>query len=149
MATPGALAEYSPDDLIEQIYNGAVPAALAEQIGVHKCSIYRHLAEHPEYQKARKIGMAVRLDDAEIAVDGADERTLAIARERWRVVTWRAEREHPDTWGQRQASIVVNILNADGALAVQAADLLSQLRQIATYPQAIESDLPNNEAEST
>ena len=116
MATPGALANIPPDELIEQIYNGAVPAKLAADIGIHKCSIYRHLASHPEYQKARKIGMAVRLDDAELAVDGADERTLGIARERWRVVTWRAEREHPDTWGQR--STVVHEIGGELAEAL-------------------------------
>lgn len=101
MATPGALADHNPDALIERIYNGEVPAHIATELGVHKCSIYRHLADHPEYVKAREIGMAVRLDDAEHDVTTADERTLPRAREAWRCVTWRAEREHPAKWGQR------------------------------------------------
>jgi len=99
MATPGKLAHLEPSELIERIYNGEVPVRIAEQANVHKCSIYRFLADHPEYQKARKAGMAVRLDDAELGVMEADERTLARAREVWRVVTWRAEREHPESWG--------------------------------------------------
>src|SRR3990167_2016095 len=109
MATPGALANVSADDLIEQIYNGAIPARIADDLGVHKCSVYRYLADHPEYQAARKAGMAVRLDDAESAVIAADERTLARAREVWRVVTWRAEREHPDAWGN-----TTKLAGADG-----------------------------------
>jgi hypothetical protein len=65
--------------------------------------------------------MHVRLDEAEQAVEDADERTLAIARERWRVVTWRAEREHSDTWGQRNTLIV----EAGGVLA----DALARTRE--------------------
>jgi hypothetical protein len=128
MATPGVLANVSPDALIERIYNGAIPAHLAESIGAHKCSVYRHLADHPEYQRARKTGMAVRLDDAEHAVATADERTLARAREVWRCVTWRAEREHPDVWGPKQQSITINVLRVDSALGGSAADLLSRLQ---------------------
>ena len=130
MATPGALENISADDLIEQIYNGAVPAKLAADLGVHKCSIYRHLANHPHYAKAREIGMAVRLDEVEQAVTDANERTLPRERERWRCLTWRAEREHPDRWGQKSANITINnnVLAISDSLVGQAGELLSQLR---------------------
>ena len=94
MAKPGALESYNADEIIQRIYDGEIPANIALEVGVNKCSIYRFLADHPEYQQARQIGMAVRLDAAEMAVLTADERTLMRAREAWRVVTWRAEREH-------------------------------------------------------
>lgn len=109
MATPGALASQSHQELIERIYEGDVPQHIARELGVHHSSIYRFLATHPEYQQARKVGMAVRLDVAEQAVLTADERTLSRAREAWRCVTWRAEREHPETWGQ-----VAKLTGADG-----------------------------------
>lgn len=102
MATPGALAAIPPQDLVERIYNGAIPSHLAEELGVAKSSIYRHLADHPDYQHAKHTGMAVRLDDAELAVSTATECTLPRAREMWRCVTWRAEREHAGTWGAKQ-----------------------------------------------
>ena len=134
MATPGALANIPADSIIEQIYNGAVPAKLADSLGVHKCSIYRHLADHPEYSKAKKIGMHVRLDEAEQAVIESDERTLASARERFRIVAWRAEREHSDTWGQRGPSITINnnVLVLADSLAGDALELLDKLRTVST-----------------
>ena len=109
MATPGKLATIDPDALIERIANGTVPIHLAAELGVHHASIYRFLAKHPEALEARRTGMACRLDHAEQAVLSADERTLSRAREAWRVVTWRAEREHPDAWGN-----ATKLTGADG-----------------------------------
>lgn len=99
MATPGALENVDHAKLVERIANGAIPQHLAAELGVHHASIYRLLAKIPDAAAARKIGMACRLDTAEEAVFTSDERTLPRAREMWRCVTWRAEREHPDLWG--------------------------------------------------
>ena len=141
MATPGALANIPPQDLIEQIYNGAVPAKIAEKLGIHKCSIYRHLADHPEYQRAKKIGMAVRLDMAEDAVVTSDERTLPRAREAWRCATWRAEREHPAEWGSK-----VQGMGQDGAITLEIVRYSAPVTIDQSYPQVDQAALPKKEA---
>ena len=102
MATPGALANLDVDGTLDRIANGEIAQQIAHSLGVHHSNLYRKLAAHPEYQAARESGLAARLDKAEHDVECADERTLARARELWRVVTWRAEREAPQRWGQRQ-----------------------------------------------
>ena len=124
MATPNVLALVDRDELIERIANGAIPSHIADELGVHKSSVSRLLSDHPEYVKARSTGMEIRLDDAENAVATADERNLPRAREMWRVITWRAEREHPARWGAKSEtkvdqSITVIIASNDRAVALQ------------------------------
>ena len=110
MATPGALANLDVDHVLwERIANGEIAQQIASQLGVHHSNLYRKLAQHPEYPAAREAGLAARLDKAEYDVETADERTLPRARELWRVVTWRAERECPARWGQ-----LTKIAGADG-----------------------------------
>jgi hypothetical protein len=136
MATPGALANVDTNDLIERIYNGDIPARIATELGVTKAAVYYHVGEHPEYQRARRIGMAIRLDEAEIGiVDSPDQLTLSRAREQFRAVAWRAEREHPDVWGQKQQAIQINVLSVTSALGSLAGDLLGQLNVAAQLPQ--------------
>lgn len=102
MATPGALANLDIEHTLERIANGAITQQLAGEYGVHHSNLYRKLAQHPEYQAARECGMEARLDTAEMAIHSADERTLPRARESFRAVAWRAEREHPARWGAKQ-----------------------------------------------
>ena len=101
MATPGTvIALVSPDELVERVANGEIPSRIATELGVTKAAVYYHLFDHPKYQPARKSGMAIRLDDAESAIiDSTDQLTLSRAREAFRAVAWRAEREHPELWG--------------------------------------------------
>lgn len=99
MATPGLLANLDVDHVLDRIANGEIAQQIAHSIGVHHSNLYRKLATHPEYPAARESGLAARLDKAENDVETADERTLPRARELWRVVTWRAERECPARWG--------------------------------------------------
>ena len=116
MATPGALATVNMDTVIERIANGAITQRLAAELGVHHSSLYRQLAQHPEYMAARECGMEARLDSAEVAVMEADECTLPRAREHWRVVTWRAEREHPHRWGQKNSLQIEIVGDLDNRL---------------------------------
>ena len=124
MARPGTLANIDKDELIEDIANGAIPAYIARQLGVSKSSIHYQLSDHPLYQKARVVGMEVRLDDAELDLRESDESNLPRAREVWKAVTWRAEREHPARWGAKSEtkvdqSITVIIASNDRAVALQ------------------------------
>lgn len=102
MATPGALATLDVKETLERIANGAITQKIAQELNVHHSNLYRKLAQHPEYQAARECGMEARLDNAEMAIESSDERTLPRAREMFRAVAWRAEREHPQRWGSKQ-----------------------------------------------
>lgn len=102
MATPGALADLDVNATLERIANGAITQQIAHELNVHHSNLYRKLAQHPEYQAARECGMEARLDNAELAIQSSDERTLPRAREMFRAVAWRAEREHPARWGAKQ-----------------------------------------------
>ena len=76
--------------------------------------------------------MACRLDTVECMIEDSDERTLPRARELWRSVTWRAEREHPDTWGQKGQNITINnnIIAIGDSLIGEACELLEKLRVV-------------------
>jgi AcrR family transcriptional regulator len=129
MAIYGALANFNPDEAIARIANGAIPSRIATELGVTKAAIYYHLADHPDWAKARKIGMAIRLDNAENSINDVDgdQLTLSRARESFRAVAWRAEREFPDDWGGRatQVTVTVNTL-AVGDIG-RVSDLLVQV----------------------
>ena len=104
------ITQITPDQLVERVANGEIPSRIATELGVTKAAVYYRVAEHPHYPKARKLGMAIRLDDAEGAiVDSRDQLTLSRAREAFRAVAWRAEREHPDAWG-----VTSKLTGADG-----------------------------------
>lgn len=109
MATPGVLANIDTDEIIERIANGAIPARIAQELGVTKAAIYYQISDHPLYRKARQSGMATRLDEAEISImDSRDQLSLSRARETFRATAWRAEREHPSVWGNQQNTIQIN-----------------------------------------
>lgn len=113
MATPGTLATVNLDTVIERIANGAITQHIARELNVHHSSLYRQLAKHPEYALAKESGFEARLDQAEEDIRSADECTLPRAREVWRAVTWRAERECPSRWGQRtQVDVNIDISQA-------------------------------------
>jgi hypothetical protein len=134
MATPGALATVNPNELIELIANGAITQHIARELGVHHSSLYRQLAKHPEYAAARECGMEARLDNAELAIHEADECTLPRAREVWRAVTWRAERECSHRWGAKSQVTVDHRIDLQVTLSVDAASLLDSLRTVSSAP---------------
>lgn len=98
----GALALIDDDSILSRIEGGENPARIAHSLGVHKSAIYHRFANRPDYQLARKSGMHVRVEEGEDEIsDATDPFTLARAREKFRAISWRAEREFPDTWGAK------------------------------------------------
>lgn len=155
MSNWGALANLDHDAVIDRIASGEIMRTIAAELGVIKQSLRERLMKHPRYQQAiasqaeSMVEQAVaEMMDPELPAD-----VPVIARARARVDTafkWAAARD-PANWGQKQQTITINVLQADAALLVQAGALLDRLRTVASqdsYPQAIEGDLPNNEAES-
>ena len=99
----GALAHLDDSDLLSRIAAGENPARIAESLGVHKSAIYHRFEGNKDYERARFDGMGIRVEESEEEIAGAqDSFTLARAREKFRAVAWRAEREFPHRWGQKQ-----------------------------------------------
>lgn len=139
MGEPLKLHGITADELVARVENGEIPSRIATELGVTKAAVYYHLSDHPDYQKARKTGMAIRLDEAETnVIDSNDQLSLSRAREAFRAVAWRAEREHPQEWSNKP-DIAIQINNISGleqALTGDAASLLDQLRTVAIQPAA-------------
>lgn len=107
----GALAHIDDDTILARIQAGEKPSHIAEQLGVHKSAIYHRFAHNPDYLQARENGTEVRIENAEHEIETAqDPFTLSRAREVFRAVAWRAEREFPGRWGVRtQVSVTVGL----------------------------------------
>ena len=102
-ARAGALSHVTDAELIQRIADGAHGSKLADELGVEKSAIYHRFRDNPAYQIARRYGAEVRLESSEREIQEAtDPFTLSRARERFRAVAWRAEREHADRWGVKQ-----------------------------------------------
>lgn len=98
----GALAHINDDEILTRIRAGEHAIHIAQELGVHQSALYHRYAENPQYKVARRLGARVRLDGVEQEIAAApDPFTLARAREKFRALAWRCEREFPDEWGQR------------------------------------------------
>ena len=138
MGAPLKLADITTDELIDRVSNGEIPSRIARELGVTKAAVYYHLRDHPNYLSARQVGMMIRLDDAEDGIaNSTDQLSLARSRDGFRAVSWRAEREHPDLWGNRyQADMSPNLASViEHALAVAATGLLDRLRTVSDQQQ--------------
>lgn len=112
----GALATVDKQSILERIAAGEYVPAIAESIGVSKQALAQSLArwDRDAYLAARETAAEIRLDEAAMAIEAArDQVDLARARERFRAVAWRAEREHPARWGTRPAT-AIQVNGADG-----------------------------------
>ena len=97
------LVKFDPDWAIAQIANGAFLKDISAMTGIDKRRLSEQLRKHPDYPAAKEAAIEVQLDDAQQAIDTAQDTTdIARARERFRAAAWRAEREVAHRWGQRQ-----------------------------------------------
>ena len=121
-----AVAIIYRDEILQQIASGEMLQTIAKRLSIAPANISKHLADDPEYRKAREIGAELRLHlafermnecaEGEIIEDQeSGERVLietkgnlARAREAaFRAAAWFAEREFPHRWGQKQQITVV------------------------------------------
>ena len=123
-STPGKLADIDPECLLDRIANGDYPANIARELEVSRPALHYKISGHPEYQLCREIGMDIRLDDGLEKVQAATDLNSARMEEvKLRRLEWRAEREFPHRWGQKQVLAVIPI-SMDTALAGRAVELL-------------------------
>jgi AcrR family transcriptional regulator len=124
----GALAIIDDESILSRLAAGELASHIAAELGVHKSAIYHRFADNQEYQRARTYGMEARLEDSETEITTShDQFTLSRARERFRAVSWRAEREFPHRWGAKQQFAVSLPASIDAALAGLAIDLLAKI----------------------
>lgn len=103
MAKNNILANVNDDDILSRLAQGELASHIAVELGVHKSAIYHRFEDRKDYKQAREYGMQVRVEESETEIATAqDVFTLSRARERFRAVSWRAEREFPHRWGQKQ-----------------------------------------------
>ena len=82
-----------------------------------------------EYQELRRLWIDNKLADAKEAIEEATEDfPLSRARERWRAVTWYAERRDPMRYGGAKVNInVAGSVTMSEALDTKAGELLDQI----------------------
>lgn len=134
---------------LHRIANGEYQKDIAAEYGVSPPALHYKLKEYSEaHQQAREIGIERRLEDAEQAIDKAEDAlNLARAREKFRAVSWRAEREFPHRWSARQI-VEQNVrVSVDSTLQSSAGALLERVRgRIIDQSTAQTPQLINNEA---
>jgi hypothetical protein len=123
----GALANVDMGAILDRIADGEYVPALASELGVSKQALAKALAKRDRdaYLAAREIAAEVRLEEVTMAIEQArDQVDLARARELFRAVAWRAEREHPHRWGAKPSTAIQ--VNASDGAGVQIVSYASQ-----------------------
>lgn len=102
----GKLAGVRPETILQRIADGDLLRQVAKDYGCTRSAVSHYIRAHVPadiWQDVRQLSIAARLDrSADELESAADPLTLARARESLRLWMWRAEREFPAQWGQRQ-----------------------------------------------
>ena len=125
-----AVAIVRREEILQRLEAGEFGSQIASDFGITKQALSQQLVDDPAYKAARKAGWDTRLDTHEKQIqEASDPLDLARGREAFRAASWRAEREFPERWGQKGASITINTTNVDQAVIVSASDLLETVAQ--------------------
>ena len=109
--------------ILTRLAEGDTVTKIAKSLGLTHAAISMQLANDPEYQAAKVIHHATRLDRAESDLElSQDSFTLARAREVHKAYSWRASVECSRLWGTQQQAqttfgqggITINIGTVDG-----------------------------------
>ena len=124
-----AVAIRHREKILDRLAEGERLGDIAPDLGVSSAnSISKVLKNDPEYRNAIEAGFHKRLDLAEDAIkNSTDNVDVVRARARFQSVAWRAEREFPETWGQRQTLMVDHRITIDEAISRDAAELLPRV----------------------
>jgi hypothetical protein len=126
-----AIAVIHRELVLERIRAGHRLIDIAADLGLSShAAIVNVLGNDPEYVEARKVAVETRIEKREGELEVADDNvTVARARELLSHARWRAEREFPDRWGQR------NHVTVD-----HRSDLGDRLRKARNREQVIEGE---------
>ena len=148
-----AIAIQHRDEIIAKVASGEMLNKVASDLDIVPSNISKHLADDPEYKKAREIGAELRLhlaysrieDIADLGVSESGEivgltqeqGNLARVRESaLRGAQWFAEREFPDRWGGKPTVVINQGVSVDGILDELTAGLVDRMRTVAEVPKA-------------
>lgn len=92
------------DEIITRLAKGDYLSDIAVDLGLspHATAISNALSSDPEYQRAREWSLDSRMVRRESELESADPASVPRARELLSHARWRAEREAPHRWGQKQ-----------------------------------------------
>lgn len=120
-----AIAVLRRDEIIRHLAEGCDLKEIAPRYGITPAAISQVLSTDPEYIAARERGIEQKIEDCEGEIKTApDALNLARARERFRVVSWRAEREFPHRWGTKTQAVVDVRVSVDRAAIGDIRDIL-------------------------
>ena len=132
-----AVATQHRDEVIDRIARGHTLTSIAADLQVSPQALSRVLVNDPDYRVAREVGHASRLDNAEQGIgDANDSVEVARARALWGAYSWRAERECPAVWGQRNKLDVSISLSLDVVLTE-----MSVVENVVTVDEAASDDV--------
>lgn len=123
------------ESIIQQVAEGKRLTEIASALGLTHSAISKQLASDPEYQEAKILHHATRLDKSEgLLEDAQDQFTLARAREIHKAYSWRASVECSRIWGNQssiatsfgQAGITINIGTVDSGVVIDGQSLKSE-----------------------
>lgn len=128
--TTQALATLDTDRVISRLAGGEFLRSIAQEFGVDKSTIYRHLRDDPRYREAI-VNQAESLVEqataeafkAETAVSSNIARARVDAAHKW------AAAKDPATWGSKAniVNVQVNVAGADQLLAGSAVAMLAEI----------------------
>lgn len=117
----GSLVLANRQSILDQMAEGRKITEIAKDMGLTHAAISMQLANDPDYQAAKVIHHATRLDRAESELElSQDSFTLARARELHRAYSWRASVECSRIWGTQQQA---NATFGTGGITINIGDV--------------------------
>lgn len=100
----GLLDAAGADEILDRIANGESLYKIAADANVRRTVIYQWLDARglrERFQEARKLSATSRVDDAQIALEGATPESIGVVREKVKFQTWMAARSDRETYGDQ------------------------------------------------
>jgi hypothetical protein len=129
-----SVADKHRDEILKRMANGEAVSSIARSLGyATHAGIGNRLRDDPDYQAALKHGVVGRLEKREQELEAAQDNVSVTRADRLlNHARWWAERIDRNTFAQKP-DIAININNIsglDGAMGLQASDLLAQVRGV-------------------
>lgn len=134
------------DSVLQRIAAGERLTDIATSLGFadHSAIIHR-LKGDPQYMVAREVGTEARMENRERELERAEESVTVTRADRLlNHARWKAEREFPHRWGQKQEVTHNHQVTVSAGLVGRAGDLLERMRAqpvVAVQDQSAQADI--------
>ena len=124
-----AIALQHREHIIAQVAAGHYLAQIAHSLGLagKGQAISNALANDPEYQAARELGLESKLATRETQLEECEPQNVPRARELLSHARWRAEREAPHRWGAKQQVTLDHRVSVDDRLTASLDRLIGRV----------------------